>query len=101
MTNKTKELLTPSREAVILDYVKLAHRPTLSNRDQERLEEILELTLSDNVLSFLLAEVDVITSRESNSFDEMLIEKCQNQLRESLYSLPKSPKQSLKIMQVA
>ena len=101
MTKKTKELLTPSIEAVVFDYLKLAHRPELSEQEQERLGEILELTLSDNVLSFLLAEADVITSREFNSFDEMLMENCQNQLRQCLYSLPKSLNQSVEIMQVA
>lgn len=65
--------LTPARIEIIKEYWQLALLASLSERDEERLLEILEQAESDNILSALLAEADYWIASELNLLNKSTI----------------------------
>ncbi len=59
-----------SRMEIVREYARLSALSTLSDVEAERLAEILELALDDDVLDFLINEAEIFLAHEQNLLDE-------------------------------
>jgi len=57
-------------QGLLIDYFDLAARPSLSDEDADQLDEILEQAESDEILSFLLSEIDYVLAKQLHLFDD-------------------------------
>jgi hypothetical protein len=74
-------------QGLLVDYFDLAARPSLSDEDADHFDEILAQAESDDILSFLLGEIDYVLGKQLNLFDEAHTHKYADQqawLREYL-----------------
>jgi Putative peptidoglycan binding domain len=80
-----------SYKHVLGDYHRLISSVELSDEDAERMDKILEQAESDEVLNFLLGEVNYIIGQRFGLFDNQNINEYKNQqayLREHLEHIP-------------
>jgi murein L,D-transpeptidase YcbB/YkuD len=80
-----------SYEQVLRNYHRLISSVELSDKDAERMDKILEQAESDEVLNFLLGEVNYILGQRFGLFDNLNINVYKNQqayLREHLEHIP-------------
>jgi murein L,D-transpeptidase YcbB/YkuD len=74
-------------QGLLVDYFDLAARPSLSDEDADHLDEILEKAESDDILSFLLSEIDYVLAKQLHLFADQHTKKYADQqawLREYL-----------------
>jgi hypothetical protein len=69
---------------IIHDYWTLASRPTLTESEADRLEQILHKAQSEPLLEFLLDEIDHILAHELGLLDEQFIKHQQDELRKAI-----------------
>lgn len=70
--------------AILLEYCDLALKPTLTEPEQDRMAEILELGTADAVLSFWLEEGDHLVAHHLGLIDESFIKSQQDKFRRSV-----------------
>lgn len=79
------EKLSNSRIAgLVSEYKDLSRLPSLSKANESRLEEILDLSISDEVLDFALSETEHIMGHEFDFIDMKKIGDSQALLRERI-----------------
>jgi Putative peptidoglycan binding domain len=69
-----------SYELILLNYCQLASTPQLGDEESEELDKILAQTESDEVLNFLLGEVDYILGEKFNLLDQKHLKSYDDQL---------------------
>jgi len=75
----------------VLEYCRLASRPTLSEVEADRMAEILESAQSDSLLDFLINEADHLLAHNLDLIDEYLIKNEQAKLGVKLRKFLISP----------
>ncbi|MDB9524510.1 peptidoglycan-binding domain-containing protein [Oscillatoria sp. CS-180] len=79
-------LLTESdlHKDVVLEYCQLALKPTLTDADQDRMAEILDMGAENAVLNFWLEEGDHLVAHRLGLIDESFIKNQQDEFRRSV-----------------
>ncbi|MGB3204073.1 MAG: tetratricopeptide repeat protein [Crinalium sp.] len=85
--------ITVQQKHIIKEYAKLASRTELSDSEAERIGEILELSESDEVLSFFINEIDHLNFQELNLLSKDNISKYENQIARILELIECKPEQ--------
>jgi hypothetical protein len=75
------------RLPVIQEYYRLVCQPTLSEREADRLQEILEQAQQDLMLDFLIDEFDHILGHELGLIHEKFIQEQQDRLKPLIDSI--------------
>jgi predicted restriction endonuclease len=73
-----------SYKAILVEYCLLALKPSLTEVEQDRMAEILEMGIEDSVLSFWLEEGDHLVAHHLGLIDEGFIKSQQDQFRRSM-----------------
>lgn len=98
-------LCTPDRyKDMLLEYCTLAIQSTLTEIEQDRMAEILQMGVEDAVLNFWLEEGDHLVAHHLGLIDEAFIENQQDNFRRSIRqglvdSLWKDLQSSSKVLQ--
>ncbi|MEO0686338.1 MAG: hypothetical protein AAFY76_15195 [Cyanobacteria bacterium J06649_11] len=84
LMNSQKINLTREQRQTIQEYCYLAALKSLSEQQQERMEEILKIASEDEVINFLIAEADHFIGHKLDIIDETECKNYQAALREYL-----------------
>lgn len=74
--------LTCSQKQIIQEYCYLAALKSLSEEHQERMEEILKIAESDEIINFIIAEIDHFIGHKLDIIDETECKNFQAALQE-------------------
>lgn len=84
MSDVLEKISNPRIAVLVAEYKDLSRLPSLSKANELRLAEILELSISDEVLDFAISEVEHIIGHEFDVLDMKKIGDDQALLRERI-----------------
>jgi hypothetical protein len=83
--NRAEALTPPDHyRTMVLEYCRLAIKPTLTEPEQDRMAEILDMGTEDAVLNFWLEEGDHLVAHHLGLIDEDFIHNQQDKFRRAI-----------------